>query len=194
MVRKSFYRSPCRSLFAWGKGRGKIVCIWPVCFTWNLIPCDVFETISEHLGVAPAWNFRTLCQRIFDRCLPCICGTGKILGYLQWVWGFDAERRTLFTLVHWSNSLFSRWNFTLYLKGKILLFSLADYPDFSPFVRLLIYLYKVVWFDRPWDCILIVLQNQIIIYSASLQVMTCGSWCGFCRLSKPRPAGDEWDL
>ena len=24
------------------------------CFTWNLIPCDVFETISEHLGVVPA--------------------------------------------------------------------------------------------------------------------------------------------
>ena len=132
MVRKIFNRSPCRSLFAWGKGRGKIVCIWPVCFTWNLIPCGVFETISEHLGVAPAWKFRTLCQRISDRCLPCICGTGKILGCLQWVLGFDAERRTLFTLVHWSNSLFSRWNFTLYLKGKILLISLADYPDFAP--------------------------------------------------------------
>ena len=41
------------------------------------------------------------------RSVPCICGTGKILDFLQWVLGSDAERKNLFTLVHWSNSLFS---------------------------------------------------------------------------------------
>lgn len=43
--------APCRSLFACGVRTSPFVF---GCFSKERIPCGVFETISDHLGVAPA--------------------------------------------------------------------------------------------------------------------------------------------
>ena len=36
--------------------------------------------------------------------------------------------------------------------------------------------------------------NRSSVFIFLLQVMTCGCQCGSFFFSRPRPAGDEWDL
>ena len=71
-------------------------------FSEELVPCGVFETISDHLGVAPACLLRGQ-QR--EEPLPCICGTGNPLREPGNFYG-SMPRKNPLTLVHWSNSLF----------------------------------------------------------------------------------------
>ena len=83
-----FYRSPCRSLFAWGREEGK-----SFVFDQFALPGTLYPAVSLKLSritwewLRPETSGHFVNVFSIVRYLPCICGTGKIICFLQWALG-----------------------------------------------------------------------------------------------------------
>ena len=105
----------------------------------------------------------------------------SVLGSWVWCWGLR-----LLTLVHWSVSLWIRWNSGSSCSAEWWRSSLPTFFHLNLYTR-----QGLFW--RPLSLLNLIVEPTIWIFNSFTGYdLRLSMW--FCLFSRPRPAGDEWDL